>query len=107
MHGREMFMKPVKLKDVIESLDMADDNLRAYYSKTTGKIISLSVEDLRIAEDSEEGDDFHEYPDWQKDSIIEAIEVVENWDDYIELPDQFEINEYDIMENFSLSIKDM
>jgi len=98
-------IKPVKLKDVIENLEMADDNLRAYYSRKTGKILVASVEDLSIAEESEEGDDFNEYPEWQRESINEAIDIIENWEDYITLPDRFEINEYRIMEDFCLSIR--
>lgn len=99
-------IKPVKLKDVIELLDILDDNFRAFYAKETGNVFYLSVDDLRIAEDSEEDDDFADYPEWQKESIKEAIEIVENWEDYIELPDRFEINEYRIMEKFTLSIED-
>lgn len=99
------FIKPVKLKDVIENLEMTDDNFRAYYSKKTGKILVASIEDLNIAEESEEGDDFNEYPEWQRESINEAIDIIENWEDYIALPDRFEINEYRIMEDFCLSIR--
>lgn len=99
-----IIIKPVKLKDVIENLDMADDNFKAFYSKKTGKIFVASVEDLRIAEDSEEDDDFAEYPEWQRESIIEALDVVENWEEHIELPDRYEINEYRVMEDFCLSL---
>ena len=98
-------MKPVKLRDIIENLEMADDSFRAYYSKTTGEIIVASVEDLGIAEDSEDGDDFNEYPEWQRESIKNAIHIIENWEDYITLPDRFEVNEYSIMEDFCLSIR--
>lgn len=97
-------MKPVKLKDVIENLDMVDDNVKAFYSKKTGKVLVASVEELGIAEDSEDDDDFAEYPKWQRELIKEAIDVIENWKEYIELPDRYEINEYGIMEDFCLSI---
>lgn len=99
-------MKPVKLKDVIEKLEFADDNFKSYYSKETGDIFSLSVEELRIAEDSEDDDDFSRYPEWQRELIKEAIDVIENWEKYIELPDRYKINEYGIMEDFCLSIRD-
>lgn len=99
-------MKSVKLKDVLEKLESVNDDIKAYYYKKTGEIIAASLEDLRIAEDSEEDDDFAEYPEWQRESIKEAIEIVENWEEYIELPDRFEINEYGIMEKFTLSIED-
>jgi len=99
-----VFIKPVKLKDIIENLDMVDDSCKAFYSKKSGKVLVASVEDLGIAEESEEDDDFAGYPEWQRDSIKEAIDVIVNWEEYIELPDRFEINEYGIMEDFCLSI---
>lgn len=99
-----IIIKPVKLKDVVENLDIVDDNYKAFYSKKTGKVLVASVEDLSIAEDSEEGDDFAKYPEWQRESIKEAIDVIENWEDYVELPDRYEINEYGIMEDFCLSL---
>ena len=45
------------------------------------------------------------FPDWQQESIKIAQEILEN-DDYIPLPDKYEIHEYDIMEKFCLSIND-
>ncbi|GBF33325.1 hypothetical protein DCCM_2424 [Desulfocucumis palustris] len=60
-------MKPVKLKDVIEKLELINDDLKSYYSKETGGIFSLSVDELRIAEDSEADDDFFVYPEWRRE----------------------------------------
>jgi hypothetical protein len=85
---------------------MADDNYRTYYSQKAGKIIVVSVEDLSIAEESEEDDDFNEYPEWQIASIKEAIDIVDRNEDYIILPDRFDINMYGIMEDFCLCIED-
>lgn len=47
-----------------------------------------------------------EYEDWEQDAIREAVDVVENWGDYVELPDREEVNEYRIMENFCYSQED-
>lgn len=97
-------MKPVKLRNIIENLEMTDDSFRAFYSKNTSEIIAASVEDLAIVEDAEEGEDFNEYPKWQRESIKGAIDIVENWENYISLPDRSDIDEYRIMEEFCLSI---
>ena len=51
-------------------------------------------------------DDIGQYEDWEQESIKEAIEIIENWNDYIELPDKNEIHEYNIMEKFCYSIED-
>ena len=97
-------MKPVKLKDIVDGMDMQMDESRVFLNKETGEIITVSTKELSIAEDSEEDDDFSEYPDWQQDSIKEALDVVANGENYEELPDKFEINEYEIMEEFCESI---
>ncbi len=41
----------------------------------------------------------------QQDTIKDALDVIVNWENYIELPNKWEINEYDIMEEFCGSIK--
>ncbi|HOJ11789.1 MAG TPA: UPF0158 family protein [Clostridiales bacterium] len=98
-------MKPVKLKDIVDEMEMQMDEYHKYLNKETGEIVTVSTEELTIAEESEEDDDFSEYPDWQRDSIKDALDVIVNWENYIELPDKWEINEYDIMEEFCGSIR--
>ncbi|MDR3585766.1 MAG: UPF0158 family protein [Desulfosporosinus sp.] len=44
--------------------------------------------------------------DWEQDAIREAVAVVENWGDYVELPDKEEVNDYLIMEDFCYSQED-
>jgi len=98
-------VKPVKLKDIIDEMEMQMEDYRKYLNKETGIIITVSTEELSIAEESEEDDDFSEYPDWQQESIKDALDVIVNEDNYIELPDKWETNEYDIMEDFCGSLK--
>lgn len=98
-------MKPVKLKDIVDEMEIQMDEYKKYFNKETGKIITVTTEELSIAEESEEDDDFSEYQDWQRDSIMDALDVLDNWENYIELPDKWEINEYDIMEVFCGSVK--
>lgn len=98
-------MKPVKLKDIVDEMEMQMDEYRKFLNKETGKIVTVSTEELSIAEESEEDDDFYEYPDWQQDSIKDALDVIVNWENYIELPDKWKINEYDTMEDFCASVK--
>jgi hypothetical protein len=90
----------VKIKDLIDEMDMGIDDCRKYLDKESGIISTVSTEDLSIAEEAEEDDDFSQYPDWQRASILEALDIIENWDKYVELPDKWEINEYNIMERF-------
>lgn len=98
-------MKPVSLKEIVDRLDFFMDEWNHYLNKKTGDIVEIQMEHLSIAEESED-DDFNEYEDWEQDAIREAVDVVENWGDYVELPDREEVNEYRIMENFCYSQED-
>jgi len=99
-------MKPVSLKEIVDRLDFFMDGWNHYLNKKTGDIVEIQMEYLSIAEESEDDDDFSEYEDWEQDAIREAVDVVENWGDYVELPDREEVNEYRIMENFCYSQED-
>jgi Uncharacterised protein family (UPF0158). len=97
-------MKPISLRQIAESLDFFMDNWKSYLNKKTGEIIEIQIEYLSIAEESEDDDDFSEYEDWEQDSIRDAITILENWSDFVELPDKEEVNEYSIMEDFCYSL---
>ena len=49
---------------------------------------------------------FDHLPEWEQENRIIAIDVVENFENYIELPTQYDVNEYEIMENFCLTVSD-
>ena len=91
----------VKLKDVVDALDMTGYEHRQYLDKRTGEVIILTKEEMTAAE---EGEDPADYPDWQQENIFKAQEVLET-DHYLELPTQSDIHEYQIMEDFCLSLK--
>jgi Uncharacterised protein family (UPF0158) len=95
---------PVQIKDLVDAMDMQIDEHRQYLNKETGVIVTVSTEELSIAEESEEGDDFSRYPEWQREFILAALGIIENGDKYVELPDKWEINEYNIMESFCDSV---
>jgi hypothetical protein len=83
-------------------MDGIPDEFHAYLNKATGEFVTVSDEDFAAIED---GTDLSEYPEWQRESIETAQKVSES-DVYLELPNKFEINEYEIMERFCYSIED-
>ncbi len=99
-------MKSVSLKEIADSLDCLIDEWHYYLNKKTGEIVEIQTEYLSIAEDLDDDDDFSEYQDWEQDAIQDAVVVLENWGDYVELPDKEEVNEYRIMEKFCYSQED-
>jgi hypothetical protein len=92
----------VSLKDVINEMDVPSDEHSAFLNSHTGELVTLSREELSTAE---EDDDIDDYPEWQREMIIKAKEVIDS-DDYLPLPSKFDIHEYHIMEDFCYSVPD-
>jgi hypothetical protein len=82
---------------------MASDGVGCYLNKRTGEIVVITEEDQIAAE--QDDDDAGDLPDWERESIALTREVLES-DDYLALPDRFEIDEWRIMERFCLSLED-
>ena len=93
---------PVKLNDVIEALEMAAEECAHYLDKRTGEIVMVTNEEMEAAEEDEL---ISEYPDWQREAVLKAREVLKS-DNFVELPGQFDIHEYKIMEDFCLAFED-
>ena len=79
----------VKLYDVIEALDFVSPETQYYYSIKTEEILIVWDGMVNGEPDPE---------------LIEAIE--ENFDEYIALPSQYEIDEYSMMEEFVENLPD-
>jgi Uncharacterised protein family (UPF0158) len=92
----------VSIKDVVDEMDVPSDEHSAFLNRHTGELVTLSREELSAAE---EDDDIGDYPEWQKEMIIKAKEVIAS-DDYLPLPSKFDIHEYNIMEDFCFSVAD-
>ncbi len=94
---------PVKLDDIIDEMEIQFDSHSYYLNKKTGELVMVTDDHFSVAEDAE---DISHYPDWEQEAIKVAIDVFESRDDYISLPSQFEIHEYEIMEEYCESLDD-
>ena len=63
----------VSLKAVVEEMDVLSDEHHAYLYKHTGKLITISNEEIDIVE---QGNDIDDYPGWQQGAIRKAVESV-------------------------------
>ena len=90
----------VKLQDLVEMMDVLHEQASAHLNKRTGELIMLTTEELSAAEEDEDPDD---YPEWQRESIEKAREIIDS-EDWIELPAKEDIHDYGIMEEFCHSI---
>jgi hypothetical protein len=93
---------PVRLKDVVEALDEGNDECSHYVDKRTGEIFLITNEDMSSAEEDKRVSD---YPEWQQAAILKAGEILDS-DHFVQLPSQFDIHEYSIMERFGQQYED-
>ena len=92
----------VSLRDVLDEMELSSDEATGYINRKTGEIITLTDEVVALAEDPDAAADA---PQWQKDLLPKAREVVAS-EDFIPLPSKFEIHEWSIMERFARSLTD-
>lgn len=89
-------MKKINIQDVIEAIELSNDQTSSYLDKSTGEIFTLTEDDFIEDED----DTLDDYPDWQRDSIEKAKQIMENESNFIGLPSNYDFHEYSVMENF-------
>ena len=89
----------VSLKDILEAMDFQSDEMTAYLHRPTGRVITVSDEAIRAAE---QGDDSFVEPF----ELADARGILARGEDYLSLPDRFEIDEYRMMERFAAGIAD-
>src|SRR5688572_2747814 len=93
---------PVKLQDVVDALEASAEFSMYFLDKRTGEIVMLTDEEWEAAEADEL---ISTYPEWQREVVLKAREIQKS-DDFVELPDRAEIDEYEIMERFALEYED-
>ena len=93
----------VRLSAIMEVIEISSEEFSSYLNRITGHVIILSEEEISAAE---EGDDLDDYPEWQRESILMAGDFLKNEKDYLGLPTKDDLDEYRLMEEFSLSAED-
>lgn len=94
--------QPVKLNDVIQALETTGEEHAHYLDRNTGEIVLITNEEMEAAEEDES---ISEYPNWQREAILKARQILKS-EHFVELPDQFDIHDYRIMEDFCLAFED-
>lgn len=95
----------IKLQEIIDGMEMQFEGTCTYLCRKTGEVVSVSENDIRTAEEIEDNE-IEKLMDWEQENIRLAIDILENNEDYEELPTQFDMNEYEMLEDFSYSITD-
>jgi hypothetical protein len=89
-------MTRVRLKDIVEGMEFQSDEMTAYLHRPTGHVVTVSQEAFDAAE--------HDDQDWvTPEELAEARRILDREDEYLALPDRFEIDEFRMMERFAVS----
>ncbi len=92
----------ISLRELVDELKAVTSEHHVYLNQVTGKIVSLTDDDISAVENDESVEDRQ---DWEQEIFEQAKEVLSS-DDYLELPSQFDIHEYKIREEFCLEFPD-
>ena len=92
----------VSLKDIVDAMDEVGSEWESYLNPETGEIVTVTDED-QIALESHEPEE--NLPEWQREDLSKVRRALESGQ-FIQLPDQFDIHEWSIMERFCLAVRD-
>ena len=91
----------VKLDEIIDGLESQSDESSSFLNTKTGEVVLMTDYVMQAAEDDEPLEDM---PDWERDLVAIAREILDETGQYISLPSKFDIDEYSIMERFCISL---
>lgn len=89
----------VELHELTEQMEPMD-NFITYLNIRTGEYVVINEDYLRIVGDIEDLEDLSAYRDFEKEEIMNILDIQENFEDYRALPTKFDLDEYSIMEDF-------
>jgi hypothetical protein len=92
---------PVRVQDVVEALDLQLDETLSYLNRQTGELFSWNQEWGSVEDEDE---DLSRYPDWQREAMVQYREVCDS-DDWLPLPSNFDIHEWDIMSRYCETVE--
>ena len=93
----------VKLSEIVGEMELQHGQGSLYLNKKTGEVVLLTDEEMLTEEEEGSAEDI---PEWAGEAQKVAKDILENSENYEELPSKEEINEYRIMEDFCHSVED-
>lgn len=93
---------PVSVREVASEMDLQNDEARAYLNRSTGELITIIDEHVRLVE---RGYDPDAVPEWMQETLPKVQEVLES-EEFLALPSPWDIHEWKIMERFCYTVGD-
>lgn len=88
----------VSLREIVDGISFQPEGTAAYLDPDSGEILGVTEDELQMAEGEEEA--AAEAPEWQQVAIENARKILQS-DRFLQLPTQFDIHEWSIMERFA------
>ena len=93
----------VRLKDIVEALEMQSDETLSFLHLDTGQVQTVSRDLMREAEESPKDDEL-DLPEWQHPEWELVRQIVAS-SRFIRLPTKFDVHEWAIMRDFADSME--
>jgi hypothetical protein len=92
----------IKLDGLVEALETCDETSELFVNRRSGELVLLGEEEIMAAEG---GDHLEDFPEWRREAIALANEVLDS-DDYVEMSAAHDIDNYELMRDFCESVDD-
>jgi hypothetical protein len=89
--------QPVRIEAILEGMDLQSDDAKSYLHRPTGRVLTISDDALAAAENADR-------QLVSPEELAEARALLGAEEEYLDLPDRFEINEYRMMERFATTL---
>ena len=93
----------VKVSDLVGEMHIQPDEVPIYFDKSKGEFLHINERFFRAIEFGKTKEDFSQ--DWEKETFEQAKDV-RNSDQYVRIPTNRDIHEWDIMKDFCYTIDD-
>jgi hypothetical protein len=95
----------VSLARIVDALETLFEGCSAFVNRRTGEVVTCTHDELRAAEEEPASEESASGIGWEREAIEAAKKVLSD-DDFLELPDKFDIHEWALMESFCLTLED-
>ena len=92
----------VRLQDIVDALELQIDEASSFLDLDTGRVETVPDDFLLRAGKSDEDDPGR--PEWEN-QVLEVAKRIATSDRFVPLPSKFDVNGWEIMQDFSLSVR--
>jgi Uncharacterised protein family (UPF0158) len=94
----------VKLRDIVEALQMMFDETPSFLSLETGEVHAVTLDLLEAAEEADDENEELDGPAWQEAEWMLAKRITFHPDQFRQLPTKSDIDEWQIMKDYADSV---